>query len=104
MIGLKVEENGPHICPWPCVMRGSAARLKRMAPGERFSHVLWPAIRGHEIRGVRGLFVAAAASLALNALAIGHLAAAEPRNSAAPQQPASAALPPERALLNRYCV
>ena len=34
---------------------------------------------------LRGLFVAGAASLALSALALGHLAAAEQRNSAAPQ-------------------
>jgi mono/diheme cytochrome c family protein len=62
---------------------------------------------------LRGLLVAGAASLALNALTLGHLAAAEPRSSAAPlpqdlavsqaPQPASAAIPPERALLNRYC-
>jgi hypothetical protein len=64
---------------------------------------------------VRRPFVAVAASLALSALAVGHLPAAEQQNSAAPRpqdlavshagtQPALTALPPERALLNRYCV
>jgi mono/diheme cytochrome c family protein len=74
-------------------------------------------MRRRKIRGVRHLFVAAAASLALTVLAVGHLAAVEPQNSGAPQprdrtvsqagtqpQPPAAAVPPERALLNRYCV
>ncbi len=74
-------------------------------------------MRKRKIRGVRHLFVAAAASLALTVLAVGHLAAVEPQNSGAPQprdtalsqagtqpQPPSADLPPERALINRYCV